>query len=179
MSDHFQCPVCRKPLTRQEYESALGIYQARQEELARREEDLEKERGRLILQARQARERGIEEGRKAEKKRAEQALAEQREAVERQARQLQKREAAFRRQKDELVEKAKAALAKGIEQGIQSEKKRAERLVAGQADTIARLQEKIRQLESGTTPQTEGLEFEETLVARLQDEFPTDDIVIR
>ena len=53
---------------------------------------------------------------------------------------------------------------------------RSERLVAGQQKTIAKLQDRIRQIEKGTTPQTEGLEFEATLCNRLRREFP-DDIV--
>lgn len=182
--DHYICPVCRKALTREEYESALGIYQERQEEVARREHDLQsreddfqKERARLILEAKRAREKGIGEGRLAEKKRVERAMAEQRESLERRARQLEKSEAEFRRQKSELVEKAKAALEKGIEQGIQNERRRTERLLTGQAGTIAKLEERIRQLEKGSTPQSEGLEFEDTLVERLQEEFPTDEIV--
>jgi hypothetical protein len=179
----YVCPVCRKPLTREEYDSALGLYEERQEGLARREEeietresDFEKEKARLILEARRAKEKGIEEGREAERKRAARALAAEREAVERQARQLEKREATFRKEKEELLAKAKASMEKGIEQGIQSERKRAERLLAGQAGTISKLEERIRQLEKGSTPQTEGLEFEETLVSRLQDEFPADDV---
>ncbi len=162
-TDKYRCPACKKPLSREEYESVLGI--------------LEDERARLILEARQAKEKGIEEGRAAEKKRAERATAEEREAFERQKRQLEKREADFRRQKHELIEKAKASLEKGIEQGIANERKRTERLLSGHTSTIAKLQERIRQLEKGSTPQTEGLEFEDTLVERLRDEFPTDEIM--
>lgn len=180
----YICPVCRKTLSREEYESALGIFEERQEELRRREDEIQsredefqKEKARLILAAKQAREKGAVEGRAAEKKRLERAMAEEREAFERQKRQLAKREIEFRRQKSELVAKAKASLEKGIEQGSLDERKRAERLMAGQANTITKLQERIRQLEKGSTPQTEGLEFEETLVERLQEEFPADDVV--
>ncbi len=158
MIDKYHCPVCKKTLTREEYESALGIF--------------EKEKARLILEARRAREQGIEEG----LKRAKREMAEEREAVERQRRQLEKRESDFRRQKKELMDKAKLSLERGIEQGIESERKRAERLLSGHANTIAKLEERIRQLEKGSTPQTEGLEFEETLVERLRDEFPTDEV---
>jgi hypothetical protein len=179
----FLCPVCKTQLTREAYESALGIYEERNEELARREDELksresdfQKEKARLILDARRAREKGIEEGRAAEKKRADRTLAADREALARQTRLLASREAAFKKQKSELVEKAKASLGKGIEQGIQNERKRTERLLSGQAGTISKLEERIRQLEKGSTPQTEGLEFEGILVERLQNEFPTDDI---
>ncbi|MHB0970929.1 MAG: DUF2130 domain-containing protein [Thermoanaerobaculia bacterium] len=179
----YECPVCATRLTREKYESALGIYEARGEELARREDELksrendfQKEKAQLILQAKQAREAGLAEGRAAEKKLAADALASEREGLARQKRELDKREDEFKRQKTELVAKAKASLAEGIEQGIQSEKKRAERLLSGQAETIAKLEQKIKQLEKGSTPQTEGLEFEDTLVERLQMEFPTDEV---
>lgn len=182
-SGTYRCPVCKQSLTHEQYESALGIFDERQKELRRRgdelterEKALDEERGRLILEAKRAREKGLEEGRNAAKQEAQRAMAEQREALQRQARELDKKQEAFRRQKEELVEKAKASLEKGIEQGIASERKRAERLLAGQAGTISKLEERIKQLESGSTPQTEGLEFEETLVKRLQEEFPADDI---
>ncbi len=139
--DYF-CPVCRKPLTREEYDSALGLYDERQEDLARREKEIEtrendfqKEKARLILEARRAKEKGIEVGREAERKRAARALAAEREAVERRARQVEKREATFHREKEELLAKAKASMEKGIEQGIQSER-RAERLLAVQGSLL-------------------------------------------
>jgi hypothetical protein len=165
MADKYRCPVCKTTLTREQYQSALGI-------LGAHEEEFEKEKARLILEARRAREKGIEEGRKHVAR----VIAEEREAVERQKRQLEKREEEFRRQKKELVDKAKVSLEKGIDQGILSERKRAERLLAGHANTIAKLEERIRQLEKGSTAQTEGLELEETLVERLRDEFPTDEV---
>jgi hypothetical protein len=169
MADKYRCPVCKTPLTHEQYQSALGI-------LGAHEDEFDREKARLILEAKRAREKGIEEGRAAEKKRIDRAMAEEREAVDRQKRQLEKREAGFRRQKKELADKAKASLERGIEQGIVSERKRAERLLSGHTETITKLQERIRQLEAGSTPQTEGLEFEETLVERLRDEFPTDEV---
>jgi hypothetical protein len=51
--------------------------------------------------------------------------------------------------------------------------------MAGQRKTIKKLEERIAQLEKGTTPQTEGLEFEEKLLARLRKEFPSDDIQLK
>src|ERR1700722_16595372 len=44
--------------------------------------------------------------------------------------------------------------------GQKKEKQRCERLMAGQKKVIGKLQERIVQLEKGTTPQTDGLEFE-------------------
>jgi hypothetical protein len=65
------------------------------------------------------------------------------------------------------------------EAGRNKEKRRSERLMAGQKKIVNRLQERIVQLEKGTTPQTEGLEFEGKLLARLRKEFPTDDIQLK
>jgi len=183
--DKFVCPVCRTSLTKDAYESALGILEERDSELVRREEELEQrekefqsEKSALILKAKEARQKGVDEGTNAERKRAERALAEQREDLARQERQLVKRESELKRQKTELIQKAKDALEKGIEQGVQAERKRTERLLSGQESTITKLQEKIQQLEKGSTPQTEGLEFEETLTERLEQEFPSDFAVL-
>ncbi len=60
--------------------------------------------------------------------------------------------------------------------GKKEEQRRAQRLLAGRDRDIQRLRDRIRQLERGTTPQTEGLEFEERLAARLQRESPEDDV---
>ncbi|MBI4362591.1 MAG: DUF2130 domain-containing protein [Euryarchaeota archaeon] len=71
-----------------------------------------------------------------------------------------------------LKEKTKAA----AEAAKQAEKKRSERLMAGQREKVGRLEQRLRQMEKGTTPQTEGLEYEGRLVHALQREFPSDEI---
>jgi hypothetical protein len=68
---------------------------------------------------------------------------------------------------DKEVENAEA-------RGRKKEKNRSERLMAGQQKFIRKLQERVAQLEKGTTPQTDGLEFEEKLLARLKREFGGD-----
>lgn len=84
------------------------------------------------------------------------------------------------RQQEESLKRRERELPKRIEearrQAQQQEKKRAERLMAGWKTKVKTLEERIRQLEKGSTPQTEGLEFEEKLAARLKREFPEDDI---
>lgn len=122
----YRCPVCKKVLTKEEYESALGILQAKQAHLKH------------------------------------------------QADQLRRQTEELKQERASLKQKAKKAKASGIALGQRQEKERAERLMAGQRKTIATLEQRIRQLEKGTTPQTEGLEFEETLCERLQQEFPDD-----
>jgi len=68
--------------------------------------------------------------------------------------------------------KAKEARKKAIE----DERAKTRRLLKGQEKTIQKLKERVKQLQKGTTPQTEGLEFEEKLVKRLRKEFPVDEI---
>ena len=58
-----------------------------------------------------------------------------------------------------------------------SERARAARQQAGLRDQLEAAKEKLRQRAKGTTPQTEGLEFEEKLATRLRKEFPEDRIV--
>lgn len=113
----YRCPVCKKPLTKKEYQEALGI-------LEERDKHWEHEKADLKSKLR--------------------------------------------------VTEAKAKKAR--EEGVKAERGRAERLMAGKNKQIQTLQERIAQLEKGTTPQTEGLEFEEQLAARLRREFPEDDI---
>jgi DNA repair exonuclease SbcCD ATPase subunit len=83
-------------------------------------------------------------------------------------------------QLEESLKKEKRELSKKIDeakrQARQQEKKRAERLMAGWKNRVKTLEDRIRRLEKGSTPQTEGLEFEGKLAARLKREFHDDDI---
>src|SRR5438309_966324 len=115
LATKYRCPVCRKPLTKKEFERALGILESRD---AHRKHELDELRSRL----RNAR------------------------------------------------TEAKSAR----REGIQTERVRVRRLLEGKAHEIQRLKERIQQLRRGSTPQTEGLEFEDKLAARLQHEFPRD-----
>lgn len=124
----YRCPVCKKLLTKREYESALGILQAREVHLKHREAE------------------------------------------------IRKREAEFRKTKAELRARARIAKREGLDEGKRKERERVGRLMAGQKKRIDTLRERVRQLKQGTTPQTEGLEFEGTLVQRLRREFPADRI---
>jgi hypothetical protein len=65
----------------------------------------------------------------------------------------------------------------GEQKGREFEKKRSERLVRGLEKKLVLANDRIRQLQKGTTPQTEGLEFEDQLVTRLRREFPDDQVV--
>lgn len=72
----------------------------------------------------------------------------------------------------EAQQQARAARAAGVA----TERARTQRLLQGKENQIRKLNERLRQLKKGSTPQTEGLEFEETLVGRLRREFREDEI---
>jgi len=117
----YRCPVCNKPLTKKEYEQALGILGERERHLREEKSELEK------------------------KVRAANA-------------------------------KARKAKKEGTQEGVVKERKRTQRLLQGRDKQIQTLKERIDQLKKGSTPQTEGLEFEDKLAVRLRKEFPQDDI---
>ena len=80
---------------------------------------------------------------------------------------------------DKLYKKLAKANVKDKEarkKAIESERAKNRRLLQGKVKSIQKLKETIKQLKKGTTPQTEGLEFEDKLVKRLRKEFPGDQI---
>jgi hypothetical protein len=117
----YRCPVCKKVLTKREYERALGI-------LGERERHLKHQTDELQRQLRQAQ------------------------------------------------SKVRKARADGVNAGVSAERARTQRLLQGKDKEIGKLKERIDQLKKGSSPQTEGLEFEEKLTVRLKREFPDDDI---
>jgi len=117
MPKTYRCPVCKKPLTKKEFDRALHIHEAQQ--------------GRL-----------------------------------------QEWEQRLRNQEREMPKKIKAA----EEEGRKSEKGKAARMVKGYKEKLQRMQERLKQLERGTTPQSEGLADEETLTKRLSKEFEDDEV---
>ncbi len=89
-----------------------------------------------------------------------------------------KRESDLRAKVNQAKNDARDAKAAGVQAGRDAEKRRSERLVRGVQNRLHVANERIRQLEKGSTPQTEGLEFEDKLHARLEREFPQDEIVL-
>lgn len=82
--------------------------------------------------------------------------------------------ASLRDRLKETRQQLKQAKSEWTKKGMLSEKKRQERLTAGVRKKLELAKVRISQLEKGTTPQTEGLEFEGTLWKRLRKEFPQD-----
>src|SRR5882762_167627 len=83
--------------------------------------------------------------------------------------------AASQRERDGRV-KAKQRAEEARKEGKLAEKKRSERLMQGQASKIKKLQDRVKMLEKGTTPQGIGLADEPALVIKLKKEFPDDRI---
>jgi hypothetical protein len=83
----------------------------------------------------------------------------------------------FKKKEHQLKQDNEKKLREDREKVRQEEKTRAARQQAGLKQKVQQLTERLRQRERGTTPQTEGLEFEEKLAARLKKEFPEDEIV--
>jgi hypothetical protein len=108
----YRCPVCKKALTKKEFDRALHIHEAQQ--------------GRL-----------------------------------------QEWEHRLRNQESEMPKRLKAAK----EEGRNSEKGKTARMVKGYKEKMKRMQERMKQLEAGTTPQSEGLADEVKLTKRLTEEF--------
>lgn len=96
-------------------------------------------------------------------------LAHREEELKHREREQRSRERDFKR---DAKKKLKQETARVREQ----ERLRATRQQAGLKETIQKLQERLRQRARGSTPQTEGLEFEDKLAARLIREFPDDEI---
>src|SRR5262249_43766610 len=69
-----------------------------------------------------------------------------------------------------------ARIAEAATAAVKKERAKNNRLMAGQTKTIQKLQDRISQLERGTTPQTDGLEFEDTRALRLRKTFEDDEI---
>lgn len=97
---------------------------------------------------------------------------------ERLLQQARTRETELRTKVQQAQKQARDARKDGLLAGRDAEKRRSERLVQGVQKKLTLANERIRQLEKGSTPQTEGLEFQDKLHVRLVREFPQDDIVL-
>jgi len=73
-------------------------------------------------------------------------------------------------------ERLKSRVAEAKAEAQKKASDRTQRLVQGKDKIIQNLKDTVRQLRRGTTPQTEGLEFEDVLTARLRKAFPSDQI---
>lgn len=175
-----KCPVCGKPLTQEEYDKALGLWEAKHAQI----KHLEEEQAKLKQQANLLKKEKIEM-RRATKR----AVAEQKRkfAVEqRQHRELMK---------EEFKKKLESQTTRGITKGVAKQSRELKKQAIefsrtknkmGQLEHSLKIvlaknekgQEEIKrlreQIEKGITPQIEGLLEEEKLLAKLQELFPYD-----
>lgn len=198
MPKSLRCPVCGKPLTQQEYDKALGLWERKQEHI----EHLKEEQRML----------------REQQKRDQQMLRTERQKIEKQSLQFdrekrrlqleakkqvtlaaEKRKQALERQRVSLQRSFKSKIEtrvkEGVEKGITENKAQLKK----QLDEIAKTKNKMDQLErslqlsvrksekateeikrlkeqieKGITPQIEGLLEEGILLAKLQQLFPHD-----
>jgi hypothetical protein len=113
----YRCPVCKKTLTKKEYDDALGLWEARQKHFDHEKKKLKRE-----------------------------------------------------------LRLARATAKTAKREGEKAAQRRVERQLRGKDAQIEKLKKTVENLQKGTTPQTEGLEWEPKLVNRLRREFPQDDI---
>lgn len=117
----YRCPVCKKPLTKKEFERALKIHEARQEHF--------------------------------------------------EAQKVQ-----FAKEKREFAANKKKVARRARQDARQKERARNERIIGNKDKRIRELNQTIKLLKRGKTPQEYGPEFEKKLVRRLRAEFRDDDI---
>lgn len=175
-----KCPVCGKSLTHEEYDKALGLWEAKHAQI----KHLEEEQAKLKQQTNLLKKEKIEM-RRATKR----AVAEQKRkfvAEQRQHRELMK---------EEFKKKLESQTTRGITKGILKQSRELKKQATefsrtknkmGQLERSLKIvlaknekgQEEIKrlreQIEKGITPQIEGLLEEEKLLAKLQELFPYD-----
>lgn len=153
----FKCPLCDSFLTESKYYEVVRI----SEEQKKIEESLKKQ----LSIAKSEREKLELEKKKLAKDQIE----------------LKKKlEAEFEKQKSSLIKNAQK---KGLEEGIEKQKKRYEQVSKLYQSAQKRLEEKEsevkklrEEIKKGTTPQLEGIDLEHELVKELKQKFPNDRI---
>jgi hypothetical protein len=115
-----------------------------------------------------------------ERQKLEKALREQLRNLREEKQRLLREKKEFKIQMEKQMKKA---VKEAFEKGKKKEKNRAERLskmIEAKTQEIQNLNKKIKelqeQLKKGSTPQIEGLNFEEELLKKLKEEFPEDKI---
>jgi hypothetical protein len=151
----YRCPVCNKPLTKREYEKALKIEKSKEAHLHHLEQQLKKDQRELVNKIKQAQ--------KEAQLKANQKAVRLKNELKRQA-------DAMKRMKHQTNAKIEEATKEGERKGI----KKNTQMMLGLKHENEKLKRRIDQLRKGTTPQTEGLEDEPKLTARLKKEFPED-----
>ena len=198
MAAGLKCPVCGKPLTRKEFDKALGLWKEKQQHI----HHLEQEQKQLKAQEK----RNQELLRTEKKKLKSQSLAFERDRLKlatesrmQLAAQAAKGRAALARQAAALQKsfnaKVQTQVKEGVEKGIAQQKaqlkkqqtelsktqnkmlqlKRSLQLSTSRYEKASEEIKRLKvQIEKGITPQIEGLLEETTLLAKLKELFPGD-----
>ncbi len=183
----LRCPVCGKPLTRTEYEQALGLWEEKQKHIKHLEAErktLQQERLKLKRQAQEFKRQRANWNKEHQKDLA-RKLSAQKLQMERQQRLKEK----------ESARKMKLAIKEGVEKGTEQQNKELKKQATELSKTknkMSQLQKSLdksakdyeqaneeikklrKQIEKGITPQIEGLLEEGVLLAKLQELFPHD-----
>ncbi|MBI1768301.1 MAG: DUF2130 domain-containing protein [Bacteroidetes bacterium] len=209
MPDTYKCPVCGKPLTEAEYDKALGLWKQKQEHIKHLEEEQKKLKDK---------EKAIKKTLETERKKLKQQEAQYKKQAQQQAKQFKVEQTNLRKEtkrmlaeqskksvrqlKEQRIQlersfqhKMKTEIKKGIDQGVQEQKKQFKKQEADLKKTknkMVQLENSLKvsakkyeqaneeikklkeQIEKGITPQIEGLLEESKLLAKLKELFPYD-----
>jgi len=187
MEIKFECPLCKSSLSKSRYYEIVGVW----EEKKKFEKDLQKQ----LDVAKQIKEKALKEKKEIQekltkekvelKKQFEKQKAEILKKAQEEAKTLAKKD--IDKAKLEIEKKARNELKKAekefLARGKEHEKKRMEKMnkmLDGKVNELQTANKMIKelneQIKKGTTPQMEGLNFEEELVKELKAKFPEDDI---
>lgn len=195
-----KCPLCNQGVSDQLFEKITGIWKAKeaeQKELAKRKKDFFQEqkegKRKLALEKRQMmkdQKEQIETRVKAETKKFEAKIKafdqEKKKIQDRADKKIlaavksaeQRAKAQYQTQMKEQLQKSVSKEVKKATAKLSAEKRKSDQTLASTLRQIPTLQAQVRnlqrQLKNKTTPQLEGLLYEETLMAALQKEFPGD-----
>ncbi len=189
-----ECPLCKTMLPYERWLKVVGVYEEQQKHKKKLESQLKESKSKEITVKKQ-----YEKFRQQEKEMKTQLVQQQKnfekeknkisiQAKKEERRILQQK---FQKEREEItkrIERRKGAALKkanldGIAKGIQKQKARTEnvsKLLDKTREERNKAMERTKKLEEmmkkGTTPQLEGLDFEDEILKKLKEEFPEDKI---
>ena len=146
----YRCPVCKKPLTKKEFDKALHIHEAQQKHIEDERSKLSEEKRRIKSDF-------------EDKERAFKSHMEDKE------RKFSEEQRAFK-SKEKGIKKAATKKAR------EAERARTGRIVGNAKQEAAKWKRRFELLKRGQTAQEYGIDFEPVMLRRLRTEFPADTI---
>lgn len=190
----YNCPLCNSILSESRYYEIVGVWEARKKIEDKLKKDLEiaeKTKEKILKEKKEMQEKLVKEKEEIkknfqiqfEKQKIELIKKAQEEAKKLLSKDIEK----LNKEKKEIEKKGKEEILKAqkefLEKGKEYEKKRTDKLTESlklKTEDWKKAMEQIKelkeQLKKGTTPQIEGLNFEEELVKELKLRFPIDKI---